>query len=137
MVDTKNGSEVKKAQGGMTKKEAVVKSLSDLGKGATPTQLQTHIKDRYGLTMTLKHISTAKAKILKRRELGKPAAPKPLAHQPASQKMSGRKEEPRKATLPHRGAMQGISLRDIETVKDLAERVGASSLKKLIDVMAR
>jgi len=28
-------------------------------------------------------------------------------------------------------------LRDIETVKNLVERVGADSLKKLIDVMAR
>jgi len=28
-------------------------------------------------------------------------------------------------------------LKDIETVKDLVERVGAASLKKLIDVMAR
>jgi hypothetical protein len=31
----------------------------------------------------------------------------------------------------------GIRLKDIETVKDLVERVGANSLKKLIDVMAR
>ena len=132
-----NGSEVKKAQGSMTKKEAVLKSLGDLGTSATPTQLQSHIKDRYRLTMTLKHLSTAKAKILKAGELRKPAAPKAPTQQPTSQKTTVRKEEPRKAAMSHGSGMQGISLKDIETVKDLVERVGATSLKKLIDVMAR
>lgn len=45
------------------------------------------------------------------------------------------KEAPTKTALAARGG--GISLRDIETVKDLVERVGADSLKKLIDDMAR
>lgn len=137
MVDNTNGSEVKKAQGKMTKKEAVLKSLSDLGKTATPTQLQTHIKNRYGLTMTLKHVSTAKAKILRKGGSSKPATAKPRVQQPAGQKTIVRKEEPKKAAISQGSGMQGINLNDIETVKDLVERVGASSLKKLIDVMAR
>jgi hypothetical protein len=43
------------------------------------------------------------------------------------------------APEPSASAARGgsISLRDIETVKDLVERVGADSLKKLIDVVAR
>jgi hypothetical protein len=34
-------------------------------------------------------------------------------------------------------ASHGISLEDIETVKDLVERVGAGSLRHLIDVLVR
>jgi hypothetical protein len=45
------------------------------------------------------------------------------------------KEAPAKAASAARG--DSISLRDIETVKDLVERVGADSLMKLIDAMAR
>ena len=121
----------------MTKKEAVVRSLGDLGKAATPTQLQAHIKNRYGFVMTLKHLSTAKAKILREGVSSKPAAAKPLAQQPAGQKTIVRKEESKKAAMSQGSGMRGINLKDIETVKDLVERIGASNLRKLIDVMAR
>lgn len=57
-------------------------------------------------------------------------APPAMSSQPPATK-----EAPTKTALAARGG--GISLRDIETVKDLVERVGADSLKKLIDVMAR
>jgi len=124
MADKKNGSQGKKAAGGMTKKEAVAKGLGVLGKAATPTQLQKHIKDSYGIDMNPNHISVEKGKILKAAGDHKRSAAKPTAATPpAAQKPATGKE--------------GISLRDIESVKDLVERVGAASLKKLIDVMAR
>ena len=142
MVDKTNGSPSSKAPGGMTKKEAVEKGLANLGNSATPTELRKHIQERYNIEMDLNHISTAKAKILKAAEQHKPAAAKPTvatppAKLPVVHKPSVRKEEPRKVVMPPGNATQGISLKDIETVKDLVERVGASSLKKLIDVMAR
>jgi len=130
MADKKNDSSPGTAPGGMTKKEAVEKGLANLGNSATPTQLQKHIRERFNIEMDLNHISTAKAKILK----AVVAAPAKL---PATHKLAPRKEEPTKPALPQGNAIQGISLRDIETVKDLVERVGAISLKKLIDVMAR
>ncbi|HEY7157455.1 MAG TPA: hypothetical protein VH575_26105 [Gemmataceae bacterium] len=128
MADKTNGSQGKKAAGGMTKKEAVAKGLGVLGKAATPSQLQKHIKDSYGIDRTPKHIGVEKGKILKaagehNRSAAKPTAATPPAKQAAAQKPATGKE--------------GISLRDIESVKDLVERVGATSLKKLIDVMAR
>jgi hypothetical protein len=128
MADKKNGSQGKKAAGGMTKKEAVAKGLGVLGKAATPTQLQKHIKDSYGIDMTLKHIGVEKGKILKAAGEHKPAATKPTAAKPPAKQAAAQK--------PATGK-EGISLRDIESVKDLVERVGAASLKKLIDVMAR
>jgi hypothetical protein len=43
---------------GMTKREAVKRALKDLGRDATPTQLQPHIREKYGFEMTPEHIST-------------------------------------------------------------------------------
>ena len=127
MADKKNGSQGKKAVGGMTKREAVAKGLGVLGKAATPIQLQKHIKDSYGIDMTTKHIGVEKGKILRAGEhklsAAEPTAATPPAKQADAQKPAAGKD--------------GISLLDIETVKDLVERVGATSLKKLIDVMAR
>jgi hypothetical protein len=128
MADKKNGSQGKKAAGGMTKKGAVAKGLGILGNAATPIQLQKHIKDRYRIDMTTKHIGVEKGKILKATEEHNLSAAKPTAATPPTKQVDAQK--------PATGK-DGISLRDIETVKDLVERVGASSLKKLIDVMAR
>jgi hypothetical protein len=110
----------------MTKKEAVEKGLGALGTSATPSQLQKHIKATYDIDMGLKHIATAKAKILKAGG-AKAASAKPAAV----------RRETGKTATPKAHGVQEINLRDIETVKDLLERVGPASLKKLIDVMAR
>jgi hypothetical protein len=76
--------------------------------------------------MTLDHISTYKGEIRKEKGHTETAVTKhPAVAKP----------EPKKPTPAHKS--DGISLNDIETVKGLVERVGANSLKKLIDVMAR
>ena len=142
MADKKNGSQSGKAADGMSKKAAVEKGLGDLGNTATPTQLQQHIRERYGIDMDLGHISSAKTKILNAAGQNKPAVPKPAvtkipSQRADSQKPAVKKEGSEKTVMPQGGGAQGISLEDIETVKDLVERVGAASLKKLIDVMAR
>ena len=137
MADKKNGSQSKKSAGGMTKREAVKKGLGVLGNEATASQLQKHIQDSYGIEMSRKHIGVEKAKILKAAREHEPAAPKPTVKQAVAQKPSSGKIGPRKVSTPQGDGTKGISLRDIEKVKDLVERVGASSLKKLIDVMAR
>ncbi|MGH7171728.1 MAG: hypothetical protein ACRELG_15740 [Gemmataceae bacterium] len=142
MLDKKNDSPSSKAPGGMTKKGAVEKGLATLGNSATPTELRKHIQERFKIEMDLNHISTAKAKILKAAEQHKPAAEKSAAVNPpaklaAAHKPGVRKVEPGKAAMPRSDSIHGISLKDIETVKDLVDRVGATNLKKLIDVMAR
>jgi hypothetical protein len=141
MADTKKGSPGK-SSGGMTKKDAVEKGLHTLGYSATPTQLQKHIREHYKIEMDLKHISTAKAKIMKAAAAKKPPSTKttptkPLAHQATAARTVPSTTGPKKLTARQGGEAGGISLKDIETVKDLVERVGATSLKKLIDVMAR
>jgi hypothetical protein len=84
----------------------------------------------YGLQMTLDHISNCKGELRKEKGHAKPA----LTKQPAASKQEPKKPEPSPAG---KSASPGISLEDIETVKDLVERVGAGSLRQLIDVLAR
>lgn len=144
MADKKKGSSPSKSSGGMNKKEAVEKGLQSLGYSATPMQLQKHIREHYKIEMGLKHISTAKAKIVKEAGANKPASTKTTAtattspaKQSAAPKPASRSAGPKKTPAPQSGGTPGIRLHDIETVKDLVERVGANSLKKLIDVLAR
>jgi hypothetical protein len=125
--------------GGMTKQEAVRHALADLGRDAKPAQLHGHIKDKFGIDMTTDHISTAKGIILKQEaRQAKPAAQRPTAKPPAqasaASKTKPEKPAPKKAATPQ---SNGIGLEDIEAAKGLVERVGADSLRKLIDVLAR
>jgi hypothetical protein len=123
MADKTNNASPK---GGITKIEAVKRALGKLGKAASRPDIQKFVKDNYGLQMTLDHISNCKGELRKRKGHLKTA----VSHQPAAAK-----PEPKKPTS--RPQANGISLTDIETVKVLVERVGAGSLRKLIDVMAR
>ena len=142
MADKTSGVPAKKAPGSMSKKEAVRRALQDLGREAKPLQIRDHVKQHYGIDMGLDHISTVKGESL--RESGqanptaeKPTTTKPAALQAAAAKPTIHKTEPAKAAMPQAAGARGIALTDIETVKDLLQRVGATSLKKLIDAMAR
>jgi heme-binding NEAT domain protein len=140
MVDKKNGSnessESHKAPVGTTKKEAVEQGLAELGSTAMPTQLRNYIQEHYHIDMDLNQISAAKSKILKAAASSSPPVPKPAAPKPSTKPQpAGSKPVAGKAEIEK--GTQEISLRDIEAVKNLVERVGTTSLKMLIDVMAR
>jgi hypothetical protein len=126
MADKTNGAAPKKTNGGITKMAAVGQALAKLGKDASRPDIQKFVKNNYGLQMTLDHISACKGELRKKKRPAKTA----VTQQPAAQK-----QEPKK--LASEPKADGIGLEDIATVKDLVERVGAGSLRKLIDVMAR
>lgn len=137
MADKKSGSQLSKAPGDLTKKGAVRLALKDLGKDAKPMQLQAHIKDRYKIDMDLNHISTCKGEILRETSSAKPTTGKTTpakAHAPS--KPTGKSSQTHVSGPRQADGVQGISLRDIETIKDLVERMGALNLKRLIEVMA-
>ena len=113
----------KKVEAGITKMEAVRRALAELGRDAKPTQIQGWVKDTYGIEMGTDHISTAKGQILR-----KPRGKRKSAT--VTQPSAARNEEPQVQSGT------GISLDDIEAVKGLVGRVGADSLKKLVDVLA-
>jgi hypothetical protein len=137
MADKKNGSQSSKAPDGLTKKGAVRLALKELGNDAKPLQIQGHIQKRYSVDMDLNHISTCKGEILRESGQAKAAGKSAPLKALAAPKSAGKPGQGREAASPRGNATQGISLRDIETIKDLVERVGAPSLKRLIDVMAR
>jgi hypothetical protein len=133
----------------ISKMEAVRRAMAELGTDATPTPLQAHVKDKYGLDMTKEHVSVYKRDIL--RKLGvKPK--KRVAKKAAPQKPAARKAGPKKAAVPKpqvqpaaasrspaksSGKAGGIALEDILAVKGLVGRLGARPLHTLIDAFAK
>jgi hypothetical protein len=120
----------------VSKVDAVGQALAELGKNATREQIQGFVKERYGYTMTLDHISNCKAKLAKRA---------------AKSKKAGKKQATTKATQPRaaptpreKGARPApvanvkapaIPLDDILVVRSLVDRLGAAPLRTLIDAL--
>jgi hypothetical protein len=125
MAEKNNGTVPK---GGITKTDAVRQALSTLGKDASRADIQKFVKDKHGYQMTPDQISTYKWEIQRKKGHTKKA----VAVQPAA-----KKPEPKSPTPAPAPKSNGISLEDIETVKDLVERVGADTLRQLIGVLAR
>jgi hypothetical protein len=72
----------------LTKIEATRRAIAELGRDAKPADIQSHVKKRFGIEMTLAHAKTNKNKIL--REQGGEAAGKV---QPASPPVKVAKNE--------------------------------------------
>jgi hypothetical protein len=122
-----------KYKGSMTKKEAVRQALADLGPDAKPTQLQDHIKKKFSIDMTRGHIAVTKREIRnaaagKKKTRGK-------AKKTPAQGWAARQVEAAPLARAE-GATQRVGLDDVEAVKGLLDRLGASSLRRLIDLMA-
>jgi hypothetical protein len=124
--------------GGITKIEAVWRALGDLGSEAKAAQIQQYIKDKFGIDMSVDHITTNKGKI-RRGEAGPRTAVATPAAAPAT---ADQKTEPKKATLKPPaikggdGQANGIPLNDILYVKQLVGRFGPHQMHTLIDAFA-
>jgi hypothetical protein len=114
-----------KTNNGMSKKEAVRRALQAMGKDAKPAQMQPYIKDNFGIEMSTEHISNAKSEVLREGKAKKKPAAKPQEPQPA------------KAAAKVSRVGNGVSLQDLQTVKDLVGRVGPETLRSLIELLAR
>jgi hypothetical protein len=125
MADKKRGN------GGMTKREAVRLAMADMGPEARPAQLVGHIRSKFGIDMTVGHVAVERRKLLLKTGGGKrPAGRRP--GRPSAGKTAARTTG---LLTPANGTALTIDLEDIQAVKDLVERVGADSLRKLIDVL--
>src|SRR5437868_8897083 len=100
-----------------TKAEAVRRALDTLGKKATPTQIDEHIRREFNIKMSLPHISTTKSNILRGKGKGR----------------RGRRKKGAKATTAEQGARAAttFSLKDLREIKSLVDRVGAEKFKNL------
>jgi hypothetical protein len=138
MAEKTNSTASKKAPAGITKMDAVRTALTELGSDARPLQIVGFVKDRFGIDMTPDHVSNYKSSILTSEPGKYKPAPKPPAARPAAPQPTAEAAPASPAQAPPRAdAKAAISLEDIAAVKDLVERVGADSLRKLIDVLAR
>ena len=109
-----NGQPVEKLT---NKAEAIRRALAQLGKKATPTEIQEHIKHHFDVDMTTKVISVYKSKLSKRR--GRP----------------GRKAHAESAPAPVT-LTEAISLRDLRALKELKDRHGLSRLRELLELVS-
>ena len=133
---------------GINKMDAVRQAMGELGNAAARTEIQKFVKERFGIELNLDTVSSYKAFIASKakKSAATTQAAKPVAQQPASVKKKGQKQKRRGkaasrplvavSTAPREKA-NGIALSDIQTVKALVGRVGADSLKTLIDVFSK
>ena len=129
----KTGSTAKAATTGITKQEAVRRAVAVLGKTAPAKDIQKHVKDTFGLDMTIDHIYNAKSNVLAK---GKKKASKTTGKQPAPSETAA--AHPPVPPVPvARQPAGAIRLEDLEAVKGLLGRVGADNLKALAALLAR
>jgi hypothetical protein len=124
---------------GISKIEAVKRALQALGTSAARSELQAYIRDNFAIQMDLDHISSCKSDILRSQAGRAKSKGKKKAQAPAKAATTAPAPvpAPKAASAPKAPSGPGISLRDIETVKDLVGRVGAGQLRGLIDLLAR
>ena len=138
--------------GSINKMDAVRKAMAALGNAATRTQIQKFVKDSTGVEMNLDVVSSYKsfvANASKKSATAATTAPeaKPVVQQPAAATKKGQKKKKKRrkaapqplaaVTTAPSGKATGIALSDIEMVKELVQKVGANTLKGLIDVFSK
>ena len=116
----------KKSTGGVNKLEAVRQVISKHGQDTMPAEIVKLVKEEHGADMTLQTASTYKSTALK--QLG-------LKGKRKGQK---RRKPGRKRTVAApRTNGTGISIEDIQAVKQLCARMGAEKVGELAQVLAK
>ncbi len=112
----------------ITKMEAMRRTLAEMGQDAKPLDIQSHVKSEFGIDMNTNVISAYKSTL----KAGKQPAAKPAkaATAPAA---NGAKA----AKAPAHKTESGISVDDIRSIKEVADRIGADRVKELVDVFGK
>jgi hypothetical protein len=115
--------------GGVSKMDAVREALRQLGWDAKPAQIQGFIKEKFGVEMTLDHISNYKSDIRRKsgkgKKRGRKPGPKPAAAGAA----------PKAAANSRRRSH--LSIQEADTLRRLLRDVEPGALKGMIDVLSR
>ncbi len=110
----KDGAEDSSGGGPRTKREAVKMGLMELGVDAKPPALHELILKKWGMDISNNHISSYKSGLKQELGGGKGHGKRP-----------GRPPGPRDAAL---------QIKDIQTIKELVNRLGADRVRELISV---
>ena len=107
--------------GKVNQMEAVRQALGVLGMKAAPKEIQAHLKEQMGLDMSANMISSYKSSIRKKAGLRgrrgrRKKAPETAEAIPAAPVPSG----------------DGISIKDLRALKDLADRLGAGRFREVV-----
>jgi hypothetical protein len=114
----------------ISKIDAVRRAIKELGKKeAMPGAIQQFVKEKFGLEMSIAHVSNYKSLLLNKKKKGKKA-----------EVAASVESTPATAVAPAKpagAASNGstVSLHDLEAVKDLVGRVGEDNLKSLIGLL--
>jgi hypothetical protein len=105
------------------KMEGMRRALAQLGKKAGTAEIQEYLRDNFGIKMSTKMISSYKSFLAKRKRKGrgKPGRkPKAASSGPAA---------------PVVAAGGDVALKDIRTLKELADRMGPRQFRELIGLI--
>ena len=126
----------------MSKKEAVRRAMNTLGMDAGRQDILKHVKEQFGVDMTIDHVSTYRADI--RRKKGKKGRPKaakakvaaPTAKKTETTPAAAQTTAPKTAPVAGKRT-EGISASDLQKLKDLLARNRPDELKAIMDVLAK
>jgi hypothetical protein len=106
-----------------SKAEAVRRALAQLGKRATPTEIQEFVRSRYNVEMTAKVISVYKSKLGGKSSRGK-----------RRRKAAG--EAPGAGPSLKTAAFDGVRFKDLRTIKEIRDRIGPARMRELVELIA-
>jgi hypothetical protein len=119
----KTGKAVARNGKAMSKREAVRQVLSQSGNDTKPLDIQEQLKRRFQIKMDAGTISNYKSTILRegarKKKLGRPKGTSSII------------------PIRSRATASSISIEDIKTVKELAERIGVDRLRQLAEVLTK
>jgi len=118
--------------GTLTKSEAVRRAMKALGMDAGRSQIKGYVQDKFGMDVNLDHISSLSSDIRRLAKNKKKVAKKEKPVTPAPVAQDAVVKTPVKRVESTRA---GLSLEDLHTVKGLIQRLGATQLKELIDLL--
>ena len=100
---------------GISNMEAVRRALGALGPQARPPEIGAYVQQHFGKAIPPNHISSYKSTITRKGRT--PGRPRGVG--------DGR----------HDGGADGLTLRDIRAIKELANRIGVSRFRELVEVL--
>ncbi len=106
-----------------SKADAVRRALAELGKRATPSEIQEFVHSRYGVVMTAKVISVYKSKLGGKSSRGR-----------RRRKAAG--ATPAGGTALKTAAFDGVRFKDLRTIKEIRTRLGPARMRELVELMA-
>jgi hypothetical protein len=106
------------------KAEAIRRALAQLGSTARPAEIQDFINTNFGVEMTTTVISVYKCQLLKKSRKQAKAGRKP--------KEGGAVIEPSSKRAIH----EVVSFKDLRTVKEISNRLGAARMRELLSLVA-